>query len=313
MSTNLVIALIWYPCLSVVNPYKDSIVIITGAASGIGRALAIEVVERGAKAVVLVDRQKAPAEELAARLLERGAEALVYDVDIRNFKELKRVIDETKAHFGKFDFLFNNAGILIIGPIEDIGVDNFDYIFDVNVIGVHHGVQAVYPIMKEQGFGHIINTSSLLGLIPGGQWAVAYSASKHAVVGLTTNLRIEAAKHGVRVSLFCPGTIETPIHTGGEYGKNLTGIPSDVWNKQVAKMKGMDTHSCAIQTLDAVAKNQAIILVPEIPMMRSRLLYRLSPSLWLDQAVAKVDWRRAMEVNKANESNTTSAETRKDK
>ena len=172
---------------------------------------------------------------------------------------------------------------------------NFVYLLFHYLQGIHHCVQAVYPIMKEQGFGHIVNTSSLLGLIPGGQWAVAYSASKHAIVGLSTNLRIEAANHGIRVSLFCPGTIETPIHTGGQYGKNLTGIPKEAWDAQVAKMKAMDARLCAVKTLDAVAKNKPIIVIPELPMIESRLLYRLSPSLWLNRAVSKVDWRKKLQ------------------
>lgn len=299
-SANVITLFVWRPCLQIVNPYKDAIVIITGAASGIGKALAENVVKRGVKAIILVDRQKHVAEQLKTQLLtvRPELEVHVHNVDVRDYRQVKTMIDTSKRQYGKIDFLFNNAGILIIGPIEKIGVENFDDVFDVNVKGIHHGIQAVYPIMKEQGFGHIINTSSLLGLIPGGQWAVAYSASKHAIVGLTTNLRIEAARYGVHVSLFCPGTIETPIHTGGEYGKNLTGIPQDMWNQQLAKMKAMDVNSCAIQTLDAVAKNQAIIIVPELPMIQSRLLYRLSPSLWLDRAVAKVDWRRKMEESK---------------
>jgi NAD(P)-dependent dehydrogenase (short-subunit alcohol dehydrogenase family) len=303
LAANIVIAFVWWPCLSTITTasesglrtYDDAVVIITGAASGIGRALAKAIVDRGAKHVVLVDRQRDKAEALAAELMKRGADVVVHKVDVRNFDELKNVVSGTKEKFGRIDYMFNNAGILIIGPIETIGVQKFNEIFDVNVKGVHHGIQAVYPIMKEQGFGHIVNSSSLLGLIPGGQWAVAYSASKHALMGLTTNLRIEAAKYGINVSIFCPGTIDTPIHTGGEYGANLTGIPKEIWDKQIAKMKAMDANQCAAETLNAVAKNKAIIIVPERPMMGSRLLYRLSPSLWLDRATAAVDWRRSLQ------------------
>lgn len=300
LASNAVIAFVWYPCLTMIDSatglrtYKGAVAIITGGASGIGRALAEELAERGARAVVLVDRQMTVAEEVANGLQSRGVETNVYDVDVRNFLDVQRVVNETKEAYGRLDYMFNNAGILIIGPIEKIGVENFDYIFDVNVRGVHHGVQAAYPLMKEQGFGHIINTSSLLGLIPGGQWAVAYSASKHAVVGLSTNLRIEAAKYGVRVTLFCPGTIETPIHTGGEFGKNLTGIPKEAWDAQLTKAHMMEAKLCAAKTLDSVAKNKPIIIVPALPMMKSRLLYRLSPSLWLYWTMNKSDWRRKL-------------------
>lgn len=299
LATDVFLVLVWRPCLREaeygLRTYRDAVAVITGSASGIGRAMAEEIVKRGAGVVVLVDRQQALLEEIAAGLQLQGAKTSVHNVDVRSYSEVKRVVDETKEMYGRIDYMFNNAGILIIGPIESLGVENFDYIFDVNVKGVHHGVQAAYPAMKEQGFGHIVNTSSLLGLIPGGLWAVAYSASKHAVVGLTTNLRIEAARHRVRVSLFCPGSIETPIHTGGVYGKNLTGVPKEAWEAQVARMHGMDARACATRALDAVALNKPIIVVPELQMMKSRLLYRLSPSLWINRATRKVGWARKLQ------------------
>jgi NAD(P)-dependent dehydrogenase (short-subunit alcohol dehydrogenase family) len=298
--SNAIIAFVWYPCLAWKDSttglriYKGAVAIITGAASGIGRAIAEELADRGAQAVVLVDRQKALAEEVAAGLQRKGVKTAVHDVDVRNFSDVQEVVNETKEVFGRLDYMFNNAGVLIIGPIDKIGVENFDYIFDVNVRGIHHGCQAAYCVMKEQGFGHIVNTSSLLGLIPGGQWAVAYSASKHAITGLSTNLRIEAANHGIRVSLFCPGTIETPIHTGGAFGKNLTGIPKEAWDAQVAKAHMMDAKLCATKTLDAVAKNKPIIIVPALPMIRSRLFYRLSPSMWIYLKENRFDWRKKL-------------------
>jgi NAD(P)-dependent dehydrogenase (short-subunit alcohol dehydrogenase family) len=272
--------------------YKNSVCIITGAASGIGKEMTLELGKRGAKAIVLMDMQDTLAEKVAAMLREMGVESTVHMVDVRDFKSVQQIINKTMTIYGRLDYMINNAGILVIGPIEKIGLENFNYTFDVNVLGVHHGVQAAYPIMKNQRFGHIVNVSSLLGLIPGGQWAVAYGASKHAVVGLSTNLRIEAAKYGVRVSCFCPGTIDTPIHTGGEYGKNLTGVPSKTWAAQVAKMKAMDAKACAAIALDKIANNEALFVVPFKPMLVSRLFYRLSPSIWLQNKVHKIDWRR---------------------
>ena len=300
--SNCAIAFLWYPLLEKgddltaggLRTYKGSVCIITGAGSGIGRELAVEIGERGAQAVILMDMQLELAEEVASMLRSKGIDSTVHNVDVRDFAQVQLVVNETWNKYKRLDYLFNNAGILIIGPIEKIGVENFDYILDVNVRGVHHGVQAVLPVMKNQGFGHIVNVSSLLGLIPGGQWAVAYSASKHAVVGLSTNLRIEAAKYGVRVSCFCPGTIQTPIHSGGKYGKNLTDIPEKAWNAQLAKMKAMDAKTCAIKALDHIANNKALFVVPNKPMLMSRVFYRLSPSLWLYNKINRVDWRRKL-------------------
>lgn len=300
LMSNVVIVKLWYPLLRIDNgliadglrTYQDSVCIITGGASGIGKEMALELGKRGAHAIVLIDMQVELAEEVATMLRCERVESAVHKVDVRDYASLQKIVNGTKKTYGRLDYMINNAGVLVIGPIEKIGVENFDYIFDVNVRGVHHGVQAAYPIMKNQGFGHIVNVSSLLGLIPGGQWAVAYSASKHAVVGLSTNLRIEAANHGVRISCFCPGTVDTPIHTGGAFGKNLTGIPRDLWNAQVAKMNAMNAKTCASIALDKIANNEALFVVPFKPMLISRYLYRVCPSLWLNNKVSKIDWRK---------------------
>src|SRR5439155_13844601 len=100
-------------------------------------------------------------------------------------------------------------------------------VFDVNLRGVVNGVQAAYPVMLRQGFGHIVNTASVAGLLPT-PTIVSYCAAKHAVVGLSTSLRVEAAEAGVRVSVLCPGAIKTPILEGGKYGKMLQPLPPEV-------------------------------------------------------------------------------------
>ena len=106
--------------------------------------------------------------------------------------------------------MFNNAGIAIGGSAHDYGIQEWNQIIDVNLRGVVNGVQAAYCIMIKQGFGHIVNTASITGLMPTpGQ--VAYSMTKHAVVGLSLSLRAEAALLGIRVSVLCPGAIRTPI------------------------------------------------------------------------------------------------------
>ena len=308
IASNVVIAKLWYPSLKFgddltaggLRTFKDSVCIITGAASGIGRQMVLELGTRGAHAVILMDMQVSLAEDVAAILNSKGVASSVYKVDVRDFASVQNAVNETMEKYGRLDYMINNAGILVIGPIERLG-DDFNYILDVNVRGVHNGVQAAYPVMKSQGFGHIVNVSSLLGLIPGGQWAVAYGASKHAVVGLSTNLRIEAAKHGIRVSCFCPGTIKTPIHTGGVYGKNLTGIPPEIWNAQVSKMEAMDAKKCASMALDKIANNEALFVVPSRPLFVTRLLYRLCPSLWLYYKIHKKDWRRNLIKSKESE------------
>jgi NAD(P)-dependent dehydrogenase (short-subunit alcohol dehydrogenase family) len=264
--------------------YKNAVAIITGGASGIGRALAEELSKRGARAVVLVDRQAVLAEEVAGGLRKNGTEAKVYEIDVRDFTEVQRVVTETVESYGHLDLIFNNAGITVGLPLEEIGVDDFNYVLDVNIRGVTNGVQAAYPIMKTQGFGHIVNTASIAGLMVMGEGCAAYATSKYAVVGLSVNLRIEAARHGVNVSVFCPGVIDTPIlYGGGKYGKGAN-IPDEELEKFWAKFHPMDPKLFATKALGLVAKNKAIIIVPGRPWKMMWFASRLSPSLGLYMA-----------------------------
>jgi short-subunit dehydrogenase len=147
----------------------------------------------------------------------------------------------------------------------------------VNITGVSNGVQAIYPVMVRQGFGHIINTASMAGLMPT-PMMVSYGAAKHAVVGLSTSLRVEAAFAGVRVSVLCPGVIRTPILSGGKYGKMLRPIPVEIQERTWKRLRPMDPAQFARQALGAIARNRAIIILPAW----WRLLWwinRLSPAL----------------------------------
>lgn len=132
---------------------------------------------------------------------------------------------------------------------------------DVNLRGVINGVQAAYPIMINQGFGHIVNTASMAGLIPSPA-AVAYSTTKHAVVGLSKSLRAEAASLGVLVSVLCPGVIRTPILEGGKYGRMPADIPPETVRQLWEKLKPIPPDVFAYKAINYVAKNKAIIILP---------------------------------------------------
>jgi short-subunit dehydrogenase len=131
--------------------------------------------------------------------------------------------------------------------------------------------------MIEQGFGHIINTASIAGLMPN-PLGVAYGATKHAVVGLSKSLRVEAAQMGIRVSVLCPGVIRTPILQGGKYGKILMNIPNEKLRDMWEKFKPMSPDIFAKKVLNAIAKNKAIIVVPSLWKL-IWWLNRLSPTL----------------------------------
>ena len=138
---------------------------------------------------------------------------------MRSYPSFERAVGEAVQQSGRIDYLFNNAGIGVGGEVDSYTLDDWNDVFDVNLRGVVHGIQAVYPIMIKQRSGHIVNTASMAGLITTVSQA-SYAATKHAVVALSKTLRLEAERHGVQVSVLCPGVVRTPIITGGVYGRN---------------------------------------------------------------------------------------------
>ncbi len=200
--------------------FEGAVAIVTGGASGIGRAIGEALAHRGAR-VVLADLQVEVARQVAARITANGGQASAEELDVADFPATNRLVQATFQRERRLDYLFNNAGIGIIGEARLYQIEDWEPILGVNLRGVIHGVQAAYPIMLQQGFGHIVNTASLAGLLPYPLCA-SYCATKHAVVGLSTALRIEAAPAGVRVSVLCPGPVRTPaLINGGKYGKML--------------------------------------------------------------------------------------------
>jgi NAD(P)-dependent dehydrogenase (short-subunit alcohol dehydrogenase family) len=241
--------------------FAGATAIVTGGASGIGRALAEELAKRGCE-VVLVDLQIDQAEEAVALIKAAGGKAIAAKIDVRDFPAMEQVVRDTFKRCGRMDYIFNNAGIGIGGGVSQYSIEDWNYIVDVNLRGVINGVQAAYPLMIRQGFGHIINTASMAGLIPS-PGNVAYATTKHAIVGLSNSLRAEAALLRVRVSVLCPGIISTPIwEGGGKYGKTYLIIPPELVKQMLEKARPMSPDIFAKKALHLVAKNKAIIIVP---------------------------------------------------
>jgi NAD(P)-dependent dehydrogenase (short-subunit alcohol dehydrogenase family) len=194
-----------------------------------------------------------------------------------------RVVSDIMAREGRVDYLFNNAGIGIAGEISDYDLDAWEKVFDVNLRGVAYGIQSVYPVMQRQGSGHIINTASMAGLLPIAG-AGSYTATKHAVVGLSKVLRVEAKRHGVRVSVLCPGAIRTPILVGGKFGGHVGEYlkPEDA-EKFWKWMRPMNVDTFAQHVLRDVEKNEAYIIVPrrwKAAWALERMAPRLSQRVW---------------------------------
>ncbi len=241
--------------------FRNKVALVTGAASGIGRALVTELTAAGA--IV----EASDVDPAVATIGARGSHVL----DVTDGPKVRRWIEDAAARHGSLDLLFNNAGICIGGEAQNLSPDDWQRSFDILLNGVVYGVQAAYPIMLRQRSGHIVNTSSIAGLTPA-PLAIPYTAAKHAVVGLSTALRAEAAAHGVHVTVVCPGAIQTEIWNRSE----LRGIDRALALGRIPYFT--TATSCARQVLRGIEKNRGIIVVnPEAKLVWA--LNRISPPL----------------------------------
>jgi 3alpha(or 20beta)-hydroxysteroid dehydrogenase len=190
--------------------FVGKVVLITGGGGGIGRAAARRFASEGAR-VVLVD-VAAPALAQSVEAVEKvGVEVLAVEADVTRAADAERYAEAAVARFGGIDVFFNNAGVLgAVKPLVDYPEDAFDRVIAVNLKAVWLGMKAVVPRLRARGGGAVVNTASIAGL-RGSPNIIAYTASKHAVVGMTRAASLELARHGIRVNAVCPAPIETPM------------------------------------------------------------------------------------------------------
>ncbi len=197
------------------NRFDGKVVLITGAGSGLGQASALQVAKEGAK-LSLVDLNGASLEETKSKVLEvaPNAEMLLITANVADEKAVESYVNETVEKLGKIDGFFNNAGIEGKQNLtEDFGIDEFQKVVSVNLNGVFYGLKHVLKVMREQGFGSIVNTASVGGIRGVGNQS-GYAASKHGVVGLTRNSGIECGQYGISIKAIAPGAIMTPMVEG---------------------------------------------------------------------------------------------------
>lgn len=239
--------------------------IITGAGGGIGRELSRLMAKRGAH-VVACDLKESAAADTADLIRAAGGSAEPKALNVTDYEAMQSLVDEISGAQPSIDYLFNNAGIGIGGEARDFTIHEWRSVLDVNLYGVVNGVTAVYPIMAKQRSGHIVNTSSLDGLVPF-PMHVSYTASKYAVVGLSQALRIEGAPLGVRVSVACPGRVKTTIFDTSQ----LVNSDREKTMRIVKSAPGISAETCASRILRAMDRNEELIL----PSSYARVMWNL--------------------------------------
>jgi NAD(P)-dependent dehydrogenase (short-subunit alcohol dehydrogenase family) len=266
------------------NNFSGKVAIVTGAGSGIGKGLAEELARRGAH-VVISDIHAQRIAKVARGIVQANGKVTASTLDVSNYEAVKKNIDDTVAAHGRIDYIFNNAGIVIGGPAKDFSIDDWRKVIDINLYGVVHGASVAFPIMMKQGFGHIINTSSMEGLVafPG---TSSYVTSKYGVVGLSNSLRIEGADLGVRVSVVCPGYIKTAIFNDFK----MINIDREKLLAQLPDWIGITPEECAKVILRGVERNEAFIIVTLFAKFLWAL-HRISPHFVI--RIMKMSWRDA--------------------
>jgi NAD(P)-dependent dehydrogenase (short-subunit alcohol dehydrogenase family) len=249
--------------------FKDKVAVVTGAASGIGLAATERFLVEGMR-VVLVDVEAEALDREVSRLSSRGGDVLGVVCDVRDPVAVSNVAERTLSAFGGVHVVFNNAGVGPVGPMLDTTPADWRWIVDVNILGVAHGVTAFGPILRDAGEGHIINTASEAGLVSS-QALGMYTATKHAVVGLSESLYRELEGTGVHVHCLCPNLVDTKIfesernrddevtHTAGQ---TATLAPL----REAIRELGITTETVASAIMDALRSEKFWILTHEVTL-----------------------------------------------
>jgi NAD(P)-dependent dehydrogenase (short-subunit alcohol dehydrogenase family) len=259
--------------------FKDKIALVTGAASGIGKALVEELAGEGAKVIATDVNEELLAAGVKGIDLPAGrvqAERL----DVTDYDAFKRIIDETVSREGKLDYIFNNAGIAIAGDLRDVTVDDWRKVLDVNLNGVIYGSLLAYQQMAKQGSGHIVNLASIEGLIPF-PTTVSYVVGKFAVMGLSQGMWVEGTDLGVKVSAVCPGFVSTPIFDVSP----MVNMKREEWMKAISVWErfAVTPEVCARKILKGVERNKPIITVTALARVMWWLA-RISPTFLMNFA-----------------------------
>ncbi len=272
--------------------FKDKVAVVTGAASGIGRAIADRCAEEGMK-VVLADINKEDLATAEAELTATGATVLTVPTDVSKAGDVEALARKTLEAFGGVHLLFNNAGVSMSGILWENTLADWEWVIGVNLWGVIHGVRTFVPLMLEQDTeGHIVNTSSGAGLTRGYNLGVYY-ITKHGVVALSETLQYELAHRGskLRVSVLCPGLVKTRIgesgrnrpeelrNAPGERDKRERSLEDEQWMQLLFQgmQREIDPPEVADKVFDAIRDEKFYILTH--PELKDRIRRRMEDIL----------------------------------
>jgi NAD(P)-dependent dehydrogenase (short-subunit alcohol dehydrogenase family) len=238
--------------------FSGRVAVITGAASGIGSALASRSVAEGMQ-VVLADRDEGALHRLAQELGGSGASVLAVTTDVARPEQVAALAERAFDHFGQVDLLFNNAGVLISGYSWERSIDDWQWIININLMGAIHGLHSFVPRMLAQKTpGHIVNTSSLAGLLASPLMG-PYTVSKQAVVALSETLHYEFESIGaqLRVSVLCPGPVATDIADSGSERDLASAVPDDASEQLLGYLRagiaaGISPAECAAKVFQGI-------------------------------------------------------------
>jgi NAD(P)-dependent dehydrogenase (short-subunit alcohol dehydrogenase family) len=238
---------------------EGKVSVITGGGSGIGAGIARACAKAGMK-VAVADIRLSEAERIRDELIASGADAIAVATDVSELASIRTLADEVEKTFGAVHLICNNAGVSVRALMQEADIKDWQWLINVNLYGVIHGVKVFLPKLAAQGEGHIVNTASMGGLIAGPPSGL-YCVTKFAVVGLSEALLVEVADKGIGVSVLCPGLVKTNIYQSSEQVRPealKTGKKYDVIGHDVAS--GIDPNDVGQRVVDAVIDNELYII-----------------------------------------------------